>query len=183
MENKKFRVITVKDENGNPVREFVPVEEAPEPECFVYGGYLWCAADKIQETKEVLLEQMIGTIRELAEKDNFWIVKDSKAFTDGPVPVVPENDCTVAWKIDFPQMYTQKPVVAPVKDYKGRMQDEYRQTKTRYDKLYQMCLKYEAGTLDFEPTCSLELLKTQLEAMGQYLHCLEVRAQIEGVTL
>lgn len=69
------------------------------------------------------------------------------------------------------------------KDYKERFKAEYHQTKIRYDKLKKMCTYYEAGTLDFEPTCSLELLKEQLEAMGKYLHCLEVRAEIEGVTL
>ena len=68
-------------------------------------------------------------------------------------------------------------------DYKARMKKEYWQLKDRYDKLHQMCIKYEAGTLDFEPTCSLELLTKQKAAMGNYLHCLEVRAQIEGVKL
>jgi hypothetical protein len=68
-------------------------------------------------------------------------------------------------------------------DYKERFKAEYHQTKIRYEKLHKMCIYYEAGTLDFEPTCSLELLNKQKAAMGQYLHCLEVRAQIEGVTL
>ena len=68
-------------------------------------------------------------------------------------------------------------------DYKERFQAEYYQTKIRYEKLHKMCIYYEAGTLDFEPTCSLELLTKQKEAMGQYLHCLEVRAQIEGIEL
>ena len=68
-------------------------------------------------------------------------------------------------------------------DYKERMKKEYRQLKDRYDKLHRMCVKYEAGTLDFTPTCSLELLKEQKAAMGNYLHCLEVRAQIEEVEL
>ena len=68
-------------------------------------------------------------------------------------------------------------------DYKQRMLYEYRQLKDRYNKLHQMCIKYEAGTLDFTPTCSLELLTKQKAAMGHYLHCLEVRAQIEGVAL
>ena len=68
-------------------------------------------------------------------------------------------------------------------DYKERFKAEYHQTKIRYDKLHKMCTYYEAGTLDFEPTCSLELLTKQKAAMGQYLHCLEVRAEIEGITL
>ena len=68
-------------------------------------------------------------------------------------------------------------------DYKERFAAEYWQTKIRYNKLHAMCTKYEAGTLDFTPDCSLELLKEQKSAMGQYLHCLEVRAEIEGIKL
>lgn len=68
-------------------------------------------------------------------------------------------------------------------DYKERFKAEYYQTKIRYDKLHAMCVKYEAGTLDFTPTCSLELLKEQKAAMGNYLRCLEVRAEIESIKL
>lgn len=68
-------------------------------------------------------------------------------------------------------------------DYKDRFKAEYWQTKIRYDKLHRMTVKYEAGTLDFTPTCSLELLKTQKAAMGQYLYALEVRAEMEGIDL
>ena len=68
-------------------------------------------------------------------------------------------------------------------DYKERFAAEYWQTKIRYNKLHKMCTKYEAGTLDFTPNCSLELLKEQKSAMGQYLHCLEVRAETEGIKL
>lgn len=68
-------------------------------------------------------------------------------------------------------------------DYKERMKKEYRQLKDRYNKLHKMLVKYEAGTLDFTPSCSLELLKEQKAAMGNYLRCLEVRAEIEGVAL
>ena len=46
-----------------------------------------------------------------------------------------------------------------------------------------MVVKYEAGTLTFTPTCSLELLKEQKSYMGQYLNRLEVRAEIEGIDL
>lgn len=68
-------------------------------------------------------------------------------------------------------------------DYKERLKAEYWQTKIRQSKLYQMILKYEAGTLDFEPTCSLELLKKQLSAMSEYLYLLEVRAEVEKIEL
>lgn len=68
-------------------------------------------------------------------------------------------------------------------DYKERFKAEYHQVKIRYDKLNAMTVKYEAGTLDFTPSCSLELLLHQKSMMGQYLHDLEVRAEIEGINL
>lgn len=68
-------------------------------------------------------------------------------------------------------------------DHLDRLRAEYYQTKTRYDKLHNMVVKMEAGTLDFEPTCPIELFKRQLNAMGQYLYVLEIRAQMEGVEL
>lgn len=68
-------------------------------------------------------------------------------------------------------------------DYKNRMKAEYLQTKIRYDKLHKMIVKYESNTLDFEPSCSLDLLKKQASAMGRYLYYLECRAEIEGIEL
>lgn len=68
-------------------------------------------------------------------------------------------------------------------DYKERFIAEYQQTKIRYQKLHDMIVKYEAGTLNFEPSCSLALLKSQANNMGQYLYTLEVRAEIEQIKL
>ena len=68
-------------------------------------------------------------------------------------------------------------------DFKERFKAEYYQTKIRYNKLHKMVVQYEAGRLPFKPNCSLELLKTQKSAMGQYLYALEVRAAIEGISL
>lgn len=68
-------------------------------------------------------------------------------------------------------------------DYKERFKAEYWQTKIRYEKLHQMIIKYEAGTLEFTPTCPIELLKDQKMHMGKYLYDLEVRAELEGVEL
>lgn len=68
-------------------------------------------------------------------------------------------------------------------DYKERFIAEYLQTKIRYQKLHDMIIKYEAETLNFEPKCSIELLVNQKSLMGQYLHVLEVRAQIENIEL
>ena len=68
-------------------------------------------------------------------------------------------------------------------DYKERFKAEYQQTRIRYDKLDAMTVKYEAGTLSFTPTCSLELLKDQKKHMGNYIRCLKIRAEIEGIEL
>lgn len=68
-------------------------------------------------------------------------------------------------------------------DYRDRFIAEYEQTKIRYDKLDAMTVKYEAGTLDFDTDCPLELLKEQKMHMGCYLRCLKVRAEIEGINL
>lgn len=68
-------------------------------------------------------------------------------------------------------------------DYKNRFKAEYYQTKIRYDKLHRMTVKYQAGTLDFTPSCPLELLLDQKKHMGMYLHDLEVRAEIEDIEL
>ena len=68
-------------------------------------------------------------------------------------------------------------------DYKERFKAEYQQTKIRYTKLHNMLVKADAHTLDFTPTCPLELLREQKAAMGKYLYCLEVRAEIEGIKL
>ena len=68
-------------------------------------------------------------------------------------------------------------------DYKERFKAEYHQTKIRYNKLHNMIVKADAGTLEFTPTCPIALLKEQKAAMGKYLYCLEVRAQIEKIEL
>lgn len=68
-------------------------------------------------------------------------------------------------------------------DYKERFKAEYWQTKIRYERLHNICVKAQAGTLDFELTCPLQLLDHQRSCMGGYLRDLEVRAEIEGISL
>ena len=68
-------------------------------------------------------------------------------------------------------------------DYKDRMKVEYTGLKDKYDKLYNMLVKYDAGKLEFTPTCPIELLREQASVMGKYLYILEVRAVIEEVNL
>lgn len=68
-------------------------------------------------------------------------------------------------------------------DYKERMVKEYQELKEKYSKLHKMLVSYDAGTLDFTPTCPIDLLKEQAACMGRYLYILEVRAKIEKVDL
>lgn len=79
-------------------------------------------------------------------------------------------------------------------DYKERFKAEYYQTKIRYEKLKAFNTKIEAArrtqfscqgaVVDLpKHDCPDDLLLEQQTAMGQYLHILEVRAQIEGVEL
>lgn len=68
-------------------------------------------------------------------------------------------------------------------NYKERFKAEYLQAKIRYDKLDAMTVKYEAGTLNFTPSCSLELLKEQKKYMGNYIRTLRIRAEIENIDL
>ena len=70
-----------------------------------------------------------------------------------------------------------------MEDYKCRMIEEYKQTKERYKKLHKMLVKYDAGTLDFELSCPVGLLREQKSTMGHYLNILEIRAEIENVPL
>lgn len=67
--------------------------------------------------------------------------------------------------------------------WQERMKREYRETKERYEKLHRLVTKYEAGVLEFTPKSSIELLRQQKRHMGEYLHDLEIRAEIEGVNL
>lgn len=68
-------------------------------------------------------------------------------------------------------------------DYKERFIAEYMQTKIRYNNLHKMLVQYDAGTLAFEPTSPILVLKNQKTFMGQYLNQLEIRAEIEGIVL
>lgn len=67
--------------------------------------------------------------------------------------------------------------------YKNRFIAEYVQTKIRYERLLKIIIKIEAGKSSFNNSCSLGLLCKQAKAMGEYLHCLEIRAEIENIDL
>lgn len=68
-------------------------------------------------------------------------------------------------------------------DYKDRFKAEYWQVRARFDKLCIMHSRMKDGTLDFEPTCPIEIYTKQLDAMVQYIDVLEKRAELEGINL
>lgn len=68
-------------------------------------------------------------------------------------------------------------------EWQTRFRIEYSELKERYTKLHKMLVKYDAGTLEFKPTCPIELLRKQKATMGEYLNVLEIRAEIEKITL
>ena len=68
-------------------------------------------------------------------------------------------------------------------DYKDRFMAEYYQVKIRYQKLKSILDKYEEGTLDFEPSCSISLLTIQREIMEDYLNVLQDRAIVENIEI
>ena len=57
-------------------------------------------------------------------------------------------------------------------DYKERMRNEYIELKDKYDKLHRMLVKYDAGKLDFTPSCPIYLLREQASTMVKYLYML-----------
>ena len=68
-------------------------------------------------------------------------------------------------------------------DYKERFKAEYYQLKIRYKKLRDIINKYDNGTLSFELTCPITILRKQKAAMALYLDNLEHRAALEGINL
>lgn len=74
---------------------------------------------------------------------------------------------------------TGNEVVEKVHTYISCMITEHHELKDKYIKLHHILIKHEVSTLDFEPNCPIELLENQVNIMGEYLHTLEVRAEIE----
>lgn len=68
-------------------------------------------------------------------------------------------------------------------DFKDRFRAEYFQLSIRLSKLEKMLCEMKAGTLNFTPKCSYELLHEQAVYMEQYKRALEERAKIENIDL
>ena len=111
--------------------------------------------------------------------DDGYLVK----YTDGYESWSPKHQFDEAYSEIGVNPLVDTALLLKSSDFKDRFKAEYWQTKIRYDKLHQMIVKYDAGTLNFEPKCSIGIFKDQARAMNNYLYTLEIRAQIEGIVL
>lgn len=68
-------------------------------------------------------------------------------------------------------------------NYQDRFKAEYYQTSIRMGKLYEIITHYNDGALGFKPKTPLSILQEQWETMNDYLNCLKLRADIEGIDL
>lgn len=73
-------------------------------------------------------------------------------------------------------------------DWKTRLVDEYLQLRERYEKLRAFNNKREAENFledikERKEYYATELLRAQQRIMGEYLHLLELRAELEGIDL
>ena len=68
-------------------------------------------------------------------------------------------------------------------DYKEQFKAEYYQTKIRFNKLRKILVQREAGTLGYELETPVEILQTQMVHMNNYMHLLEIRAELEKIEL
>lgn len=74
-------------------------------------------------------------------------------------------------------------------DWQERLKAEYAQTKERYEKLKAWNNKQEVhrflmpSTVKVEDEYTDDLCRRQQHAMGEYLHILELRAEVYGIEL
>lgn len=75
-------------------------------------------------------------------------------------------------------------------DWKKRLKEEYSEVKERYEKLkaYNTKLEVKLYTSRRVDTSAVDsyrcdLLRNQQRTMGEYLHLLELRAELEGIEL
>lgn len=74
-------------------------------------------------------------------------------------------------------------------DWKERLKQEYSELKERYEKLkaYNNKLEVQRCLSDkffkAEDSYRFDLLRNQQRVMGEYLHFLELRAELEGIKL
>ena len=111
--------------------------------------------------------------------DEGYLIKYSDGYEKWITKETFEEVCVV--EDDSPLLATVFNMKSP--DYKKRFEAEYRQLKIRYESLKKMCEKWDAGELDFTPTCPRTTYDKQMAAMVDYLSVLEVRAHYEDIDL
>lgn len=119
----------VKDENGNLVRKWVNIGEENDPKYLFpvnpqFGGVAFVDKEHLEEAKAIMLEQIVDAIRQLAKRDEFWIVKTAESewndFIKSPLREMQpdmtreefishlhglkDGKCSVGWKMELPQM-------------------------------------------------------------------------------
>lgn len=112
------------------------------------------------------------------EEDGYEVTYETGYKSWCPKTVFESNN--VEFK-KFPIAESAKMMIST--DYKVQFIAEYIQIKVRSEKLEQMLSKWKEDKLDSVPKCSFELLNRQLKAMEEYMTILEMRANIENVTL
>jgi len=117
-------------------------------------------------------------------KETHDVLQDMRApdenKTDMRVGAAPEPCGCCPSPEPRPAALSATPGLAP---WQERMIKEYVELKDRYCKLHRIITQMEAGTCNFNPVCPLDLLQRQAVAMGEYLHVLELRAELEKVPL
>lgn len=87
---------------------------------------------------------------------------------------------------------TYEPVGVPLKEEKQipplreYIKDRYRDDKIFYNSLHKMITMYEAkhlSSLDYSDNGLLDLYRRTKRHLGEYLHDLEIRAEVEGIKL
>lgn len=66
-------------------------------------------------------------------------------------------------------------------DYKERFIAEFNELRICMSKLKDLLNRWDAGKLDFTPSCPKELLEKQYGTMHDYYEVLKIRAHIEGI--
>lgn len=125
--------------------------------------------DFYEMSNEELIEELKDTYQEL----NKWM--ESVEIKMDIIEDLKKNIKEIGFKDTIDLMLSS--------NYEDRFKAEYYQTKIRYNRLHEMIVKYQADTLGFIPTCSIDLLKEQASNMGNYLRILEIRAEIENIKL
>ena len=157
---------TVKmDEIIKPVKELISSEDVLDPKpSALYVDCNKLTTDQYINKDEPMFNSVVVDADEIENNKIKNKIKEINSLSDRP-----NLDITV----DFMNSIS----------YKERFIAEYMQVKIRYEKLCDMLINMEAGTLNFIPTCDATILEDQKYYMAEYIRILRVRAEIENIPL